>query len=172
MNSPFTDRLVEGATWLLLAGGAWLLLLVAAAAVERLSRGRVRALATVGCPVSWRPVLLCALGTALAVGTTGPAVARPRQPPALPDLPVPARPVDSASVARPTSDHALVEVVPGDSLWALAQAWAPAAGPAEVQRLVVRTHRLNRAAIGPDPDLLHPGLRLRVPRLPPTSAPS
>ena len=83
-------------------------------------------------------------------------------------LPVPARPTGSAyAVPRQR-----VEVQPGDSLWRLARAAAPARPPRtqDVARLVARTYRANRTVIGPDPDLIRPGQRLRIPlqRQPPT----
>ena len=55
-------------------------------------------------------------------------------------------------------------VAPGDSLWAIARTRLGAAAPAaQVQALTVALHHANRVEIGPDPDLLHPGQRLRLP---------
>lgn len=57
-----------------------------------------------------------------------------------------------------------VVVAPGDTLWALAATSLPAgATPREIQRLVESIHRLNRAVIGSDPDLIRPGQRIDVP---------
>lgn len=56
----------------------------------------------------------------------------------------------------PTPDRAyggvrLHVVRPGESLWAIAAEGWP------------RLHRLNRDRLGPDPDVVHPGTRLRLP---------
>jgi nucleoid-associated protein YgaU len=73
---------------------------------------------------------------------------------------VPARPT-GAAYAVPRQR---IVVEPGDSLWRLAQARSPRASPQHVADLVARTYRANRRTIGPDPDLIHPGQRLRVPQ--------
>jgi nucleoid-associated protein YgaU len=58
-----------------------------------------------------------------------------------------------------------VEVRPGDTLWALAQrTLPPGATDAAVARRWPEIHALNRAVIGPDPDLIQPGQRLRLSR--------
>ncbi|HSE09424.1 MAG TPA: LysM domain-containing protein [Nocardioidaceae bacterium] len=51
----------------------------------------------------------------------------------------------------------------GDSLWSLAARLLPTPRAAEVGRAWPRIHRLNRSAIGPDPDLIIPGTTLRLP---------
>lgn len=52
----------------------------------------------------------------------------------------------------------------GDTLWALAaEALGPGADDAAVARAWRALYRANRAAVGPDPDLIRPGQRLRVP---------
>lgn len=57
-----------------------------------------------------------------------------------------------------------IEVVAGDTLWELAAAHLPAgATDADVARAWPRWHAANREVIGPDPDLLLPGQRLRLP---------
>jgi hypothetical protein len=69
----------------------------------------------------------------------------------LPDLPI-------AHDSRP------VVVRPGDTLWGIAeQHLLPDAPDADVLELVGRIHRINRALIGPDPDLIFPGTHLTVP---------
>ena len=88
------------------------------------------------------------------VGALTPAATQPeartQAPPAVvPDVDVP----DTA-----------VQVRPGDSLWAIAaRALGPQAGPAEIAAQWPRWYAANRAAIGPDPDLLHPGQWLHAP---------
>jgi resuscitation-promoting factor RpfA len=57
-------------------------------------------------------------------------------------------------------------VRPGDTLWGIAAAHLPPAwrSPATIDRYWRQVYRANRAVLGPDPDLIHPGTRLRVPR--------
>jgi nucleoid-associated protein YgaU len=64
-----------------------------------------------------------------------------------------------------TSQDGAYTVRPGDTLWGIAAAHlAPAArSAAGVDRYWRRVYRANRAALGPDPDLIHPGTRLVVP---------
>jgi nucleoid-associated protein YgaU len=57
-----------------------------------------------------------------------------------------------------------VLVRPGDSLWSLATRDLPAGSPAPL--VAERWHAIyaaNRSLIGPDPDVLVPGQRLRLP---------
>lgn len=56
-------------------------------------------------------------------------------------------------------------VRPGDTLWGIAAAHLPAASrsAAAVDRYWRRVYRANRATVGRDPDLIHPGTRLVVP---------
>lgn len=55
-------------------------------------------------------------------------------------------------------------VRPGDSLWSIAQhELGPGSTDAELARDTRRLYAANRSRIGPDPDLIHPGLRLRLP---------
>ncbi|GAB3998893.1 LysM peptidoglycan-binding domain-containing protein [Nocardioides marmoraquaticus] len=181
----FDTALVGGAQVVLAVAGAWAVLLLLAAAVESVTRGRVRALARVGCPPAWRPALLCALGVLVSVAgaSGGAAHAAPRGvegPDVVPGaglLPVPTRPHDQRH-DQPPDQHdsslgdapAVVVVAPGDSLWAIARARLGAAAPAaQVQALTVALHHANRVQIGPDPDLLHPGQQLRLPADPATT---
>jgi len=85
-------------------------------------------------------------------------------------LPVPDRP--AAGLARVRNHglahrHAWVRVRPGDTLWAIAgRRLPPAASDADVAAAWPRWFRRNRGLVGPDPDLIHPGTRLRVPPRP------
>jgi hypothetical protein len=55
-------------------------------------------------------------------------------------------------------------VRPGESLWVIAERWLPGRPHvAAVDRAWRAVYRRNRSAIGPDPDLIHPGLLLRRP---------
>lgn len=74
-------------------------------------------------------------------------------------------------LARPSRPGALVEehyvVRGGDTLWDLAaRHLGPGATPAQIAAEWPRWYAANRASIGPDPDLIHPGQRL----VPPMSA--
>lgn len=174
----FGDLLVTGATWTLALGAAWAVLICAAAVAEVLSDGRLALTSRLGCPASARRALLAGLGVVLASGgavVAGPVSAAPapsdssrtgqrgeqRDGP-LSGLSVPARPTGSAHAVPP--QRVVVEVQPGDCLWRLSQARAPArASMQDVARVVARTYRANRDVIGPDPDLIQPGQHLRIP---------
>jgi nucleoid-associated protein YgaU len=167
----FGDLLVVGATWALCLAAVWAALIVAAAVVEVASSGRLALMARLGCPAPARRALLAGLGVVLATGgavVTGPVSAAPApfgqgssgQGRDQLGLPVPARPTGSAY----PPPRQQVEVRPGDSLWRLSQQRSSArASTQEVARLVERTYRANRRVIGLDPDLIHPGQRLRIP---------
>lgn len=100
----------------------------------------------------------------------------------LPPAPASARTVEPASIDRgpatqdpaTASDRkaaqpAVVVVAPGDTLWDIARRHLPSgATPADIARAWPRWYAENRAAIGPDPDLIRPGTRLRVPDRRPT----
>jgi resuscitation-promoting factor RpfA len=68
--------------------------------------------------------------------------------------------------------HGLHTVRPGDTLWGIAAAHLPAGSrsPAQVDRYWRQIYAANRAAIGSDPDLIHPGTRLKVPAFRPVPA--
>lgn len=156
---PFAARLVWLCATAGLAGAAWLWLLATAVSVEAVTgaaaASRVR--------LPGRRLVLAACGIALAGAP--PAAATPGAPHDDPHdaaaavfltgLPLPDRPVgDTAVVVRA-----------GDTLWALAERALPAG--ADDGAVTARWHRiydLNRGLIGPDPDLIHPGQRLRLPR--------
>lgn len=109
--------------------------------------GWVRRLATLAC------------GVALAGALTGPALAAPGDPgDPLAGLPLPDRAEGGVPHARP---HLVVRE--GDTLWSLA---ARQLGSGATERQVTeRWHRiyvLNKAVIGPDPDLIHAGQVLRL----------
>jgi hypothetical protein len=65
---------------------------------------------------------------------------------------------------RPVRTDDVVVVRRGDCLWNLvARQLGPGASDAEIAAQWPRWYAANRATIGPDPDLLHPGQRLRPP---------
>jgi hypothetical protein len=161
---PFADRLVWLCAAAGLAGTAWLWLLTTFVAVEALTGTRAPA----GVPLPLRRLVLTACGVVLA--GAAPAVAAPAQPHAashtgardpsaaafLTGLPLP----DRAEAVR----DEVVVVRAGDTLWALAERSLPSA--ADDGAVTARWHliyALNRDRIGPDPDLIQPGQRLRLP---------
>jgi nucleoid-associated protein YgaU len=61
----------------------------------------------------------------------------------------------------------VVTVQPGDTLWSVAAHDLPAdATDPEINARWHAIYAANRRAIGPDPDLLHPGQQLRLPPIP------
>jgi nucleoid-associated protein YgaU len=128
-----------------------------------------------GCPPWLRRGLLAAGGLALAGAVAAPAGAEPGHPATPPSLarlveglPRPDRTTGThrplgRAAAAPPAPHDVV-VVAGDCLWRVAAASLPAhATDAEITARWHRIYRLNRAAIGADPDLIQPGQRLRLP---------
>jgi nucleoid-associated protein YgaU len=69
----------------------------------------------------------------------------------------------AAAPVRATVPAAVV-VQPGDSLWAIAaDHLPPGAGNAQIAQAWPTWWSANRAAVGPNPDLIHPGLSLTPP---------
>ena len=120
-----------------------------------------------------RRTVAALVGAVVVAGVAAPATAQERPRPAQSlaagtDLRTwsadrPAAPAEPAS--RQTGRRAPEVVVrAGDTLWEIAaRALGPGAEPRRVDRYWRRWYAANRPAIGPDPDLLHPGLRLRAP---------
>lgn len=80
---------------------------------------------------------------------------------------IPDRPTEGAPT-RYTDLQTGRVVKPGDSLWALASdELGPDAGNSAVAARWPQWYSANRALIGPDPDLIHPGQKLHTPAAPP-----
>lgn len=185
-DQPFDRLLVDACSALVLLGAAWLWLVVTAVSVEAL-RGAGPRLPGVPGPV--RRLLLTACGAAVVGGLT---MGLPQAAQATPGdlhtdrgrgpgtslvagLPVPDRAVDGAAPAIPGGGRLsagplpddqpdTATVRPGDTLWSLAgRDLGPGAGDARVAERWREIYRLNRAVIGPDPDLIQPAQRLRLP---------
>ena len=149
------------AALLLAAGWAWLQGLA----------GVVDAWRGAGAPMTGRPrrpltrrLALAACGVAIAGAVAVPAGADtggPR-PGSLSGLPLPERAEGPARAGHPAAQRSVV-VGPGDTLWSLAEDELPRA--ADARQITSGWHRIyrdNRAVIGDDPDLIHPGQVLRL----------
>lgn len=166
------------------AGGAWLWVVTTLVTLQA-ARGRAHRPVR-GVPAPLRRLVLAACGAALTAGVCAPALATPgdlhldhtgagaaslvqglplpdRATGGLPGGPM-SRPSEPTAVVNPVATDVVV-VRAGDTLWDLAARTLPgSAGAAEVAGRARRVYALNRAVIGPDPDVIHPGQRLRLPR--------
>lgn len=159
----FEAALVRLCAGLAVVAAGWLWL---ATAVTVLDAVRGRQQYAGGVPAPLRRVVLAACGVALTGGlVAGPAHATPGRPyedrfadpVALAGLPLPDRATASPG-PLPT-----VVVASGDTLWSIAaHRLGPDASDAEIEACWRRLYDLNRAVIGPDPDLIRPAQRLEV----------
>ena len=170
-GTPLDVALTDLAALALLACAVWIWAVTTAVVVEALRGAGASGLPPRGVPAGVRRAVLAACGVALAGGLAQPSYAagpcalpapHHRQHPALTGLPLPDRAVATPDRARHTART--VRVGPGDTLWSLAAGDLPA-GSSDA-RIAARWHAIyhaNRSLIGPDPDLIVPGLRLRLP---------
>lgn len=118
-------------------------------------------------------LLALSVGPAAAVGASsgdaGPEEPRDR-PASLAGLPLPDRPTggldrpERGMPPRVRHTGPWLTVAPGDSLWTLAeQQLGERAGVVDVAAYWRRLCAANAERVAPDPDLIHPGLRLRRP---------
>ena len=161
---PAFDRLLvlvcAGAA---LVGVVWLWLLATAVVVEAL-RGRPGPVP--GVPAPLRRLVLAACGVAVVAGLAAPAHATPAEvhrdrTPQTAAVVIAGLPLPDRAVAPPPE---IVEVRPGDTLWAIARRDLGSA--ADDAAVIARWHEiyeLNRTVIGADPDLIQPAQRLRLP---------
>ncbi len=182
------DQLAAALAGTAVAGLAgWLALGLVAAAASALctTTGRTagRAARLVGglsrrtAPVALRRLVAALLGAGMVLGTAGPALASgpgrlpgAAAPPAVGAV-QPAGDLDPTwagdrlpgpRTRAPLGDEVVVRR--GDTLWDLAaRQLGPGAGTARIAAEWPRWYAANRALIGPDPDRLEPGQRLRVP---------
>lgn len=168
------------AGWLVLA---WLAVGVAILAATELpgAAGRLAALLTVvALPAALRQGLALSLGLGLVTAGAGVATAQPlpgapptptpgvsvdwpQQPPLVPDPPPTGPPSTGPPDVGDPIDGVIV-VASGDSLWAIAgDRLGPRASDPVIATAVQEWYAANRAVIGPDPDLIHPGQQLTPP---------
>jgi len=145
LELPFEDALMGLCSVALVASGAWTIHMVTARMCPRLAHRLVLA----GC------------GVALTAGLTSPATADESG--QLDGLEMPDRTVGSRAW-EPAP--ARVTVTTGESLWSIAKAALPdQAGNAEITAGWHGVHRANAHRIGDDPDLILPGMTLKIPDL-------
>ncbi|HMU36571.1 MAG TPA: LysM peptidoglycan-binding domain-containing protein [Marmoricola sp.] len=172
----FTSYLVCGAAWLLVLCALWASALLIAVLLEEFSGHRLQMtqLVTIGggCPALVRRFVIAWCGLALSAGlaTSAQAATTPPGPAPLPSIGrVVDLPQQSVRVAPAMTPIRLrhqarthITVMPGDSLWDLAQRHLGDG------RRWPELHRVNRHLIH-DPDLISPGWRLRLPGAPAAS---
>lgn len=173
-------QLVRICAGLLLMCLVWAWAAVLASVVDAWQGASARELA--GVPPWLRRLVLLGCGVALAGGITAPGHAVGEASSGgvagaamLAGLPMPDRATDWAAPAtapepassaveapvRPPGPHT---IAPGETLWGIAAASLdPDAPPEAVEARWREIHRVNRAVIGDDPDLIHPGDRLVLP---------
>ncbi|MEO6204313.1 MAG: LysM domain-containing protein [Mycobacteriales bacterium] len=174
------------AGWLLLGWLALVSLLLVASNItsERAPAVLDRVAARIA-PYAARRLVTAALGLSLVTVSATPALADPTYPaldwPTLAaaagpwSAPIPAPPVRTPGVAAPPIALPPVGSVTrtvrvGDSLWRIAaQSLGPSASTAQIARSWPTWWQANRAVIGDDPDLLHPGTQLTPPPNRPSS---
>lgn len=148
--APIYDLVVAVCAATLLAALLWLAACTVVCLADR--RGGRRAHGGPFRPRIVQAVVAVALGSSVVTGSaaagTGPPATFDPLPRALDGLPLPDRAYGGVR---------LHVVQSGESLWAVAaQGWP-------------RLFRLNRDRLGSDPDLVHPGTRLRLPPRPATT---
>ncbi|MEI2819365.1 MAG: hypothetical protein V9E81_03780 [Marmoricola sp.] len=125
--------------------------------------------ATLGCPPWWRQAVLVSCGLVSVIGmavlTRQPISSTPLVGCRCPIARSPARPVPNRmpSSLSPTHDTTS-SARPSETLWRIAEEALPADAPmGKVAASTQAIYQLNRQLIGTDPDVIHPGLRLRLP---------
>lgn len=165
-----TSAIVVVACWLAWLGAAYLALATVAAALAHVPGvvGRLGATLETLAPPALRRTVQIGVGVVAATGIlVGPttATAAPPSPgastaPAATSLDWPG--LSTPTSARPAAEAPIV-VRTGDSLWAIsAHLLGPRGSASHIARLWPRVYAANRAVIGPDPDLIRPGQRLRA----------
>ncbi len=168
---PSLAHLLVGTSAAALVGcAAWAWLALSVALATSLAGRRTR---WAGAPRWVRRLVVAGCGlTVIALPTAVQAAPTSGQPPgvllapsveglSVPTLPETAPPRPRGDRAAPPAARSSVVVAPGDTLWSLARDLLPSG--ADEQQIEQRWRALwqtNRNAIGADPDLIRPGLRL------------
>lgn len=185
---PLDRALADLAGVLLLGCAAWLWLVTSYVVLEAGRGWRDRRRSPAWVPGGLRRLVLSACGTAIIGALAQPAFGAPAhaghpgprawRPPMTVGGPVAGLPLPERATVGPPSRPALrsnhrqpspagvaVVVAPGDTLWSIAARHLPAHSPdAVIARRWRAIYAANRVRIGPDPDLIVPGLRLDLPR--------
>ncbi|HYJ66130.1 MAG TPA: LysM peptidoglycan-binding domain-containing protein [Nocardioidaceae bacterium] len=181
------DALADVAAVLALAAWLWLLLGAGLTIAEAVTSGSGRGLAPRITPAAWRRLVLSAVGIGLlsapvgtaqaSTGDSSHAITARHSPdrgtastsPAdtIRGLPLPDRPLGRLVSRRDQFEPPSIErvvVSRGDSLWAIAERHL---GPdVSIQAIATewrRWYAVNRACIGPNPNLIYPGMVLHAP---------
>lgn len=179
---PFDEALTAVCAAAITASGVWLvtttILVVAQALLETLAVERrdaggwptrlatvVRRMTDRVCPLLARRVILAGCGLALTTGLTMPPAVAERPGEAARAAVASQRSLAGLALPDRTVDMAVsVTVVEGDSLWRIADRLLPDdASDAEISHAWQAIYAANSGRIGPDPDLLLPGVTLQVP---------
>lgn len=162
-TTTFEVLLVRSALIAVAVAAVWVAAVLTAIAVETLTQGRVRLALALGCPTGCHRMLLRLAAAVLTTTTLAPAAASAQT--TLDGLALPDRPVGERARAQPPPEvSAVVRVRAGQSLWEIsAQRLPPDASPHRIAALTRSLYQTNRAVIGDDPDLIHPGQSLIVP---------
>jgi LysM domain-containing protein len=188
------DALADVAAVLGLIAWAWLLLGAILAIADGLTRRPGHLLVRRVAPTAWRRLVLTAVGVGALTAPAAVAQASPGEPPdavavstgwhdpgrapassvaeAIRGLPLPDRPYGRLAAVGTDDPHDPRRVVvrPGDSLWAIAERHlGPDASTEAIAAEWPRWYAANRALIGPDPDLITPGMVLHAPETKATS---
>lgn len=162
----FDALLVRGASLTLALVALWCVGLAICILVEASSNGRLRPARLLGCPPAWRRALVGAVVavTAMLAPATAGATDATGSRLELDGLALPERTFGVCPSASTTASLSY-RVRPGDSLWIIAvkQLGSTASG-AEVAKYVTELHQLNSTIIGANPDVIHPGQQLLLPR--------
>lgn len=161
--------IVTGCTWVSWAVAGYLVLAILLAVLAAATRADV--LARAAPPLVRRVVeVVVSAGLIGALSGGGAATAataadHAHRPPVVTSMDWPGlAPLHPGHDGRPAEPATTVVVQPGDSLWTVAaRHLGPHATSAQVAAAWPQWWRANRHAIGPDPNLILPGLHLTVP---------
>ena len=170
LDLGFEEALMGLCSVALVASGAWTILvtvllladvLLHAAGFESTGARAIRAVTVRMCPRLAHRIALAGCGVVLTAGLTSPATAD--------DAVRHLEPIDLARLVGSRAGEpspARVTVTTGESLWSIAKAALPdQAGNAEITAAWQGIHRANAHRIGDDPDLIFPGMTLKIPDL-------